>query len=561
MTSAARRSPPGASRVRWFRPAVAVVAWSVALRAVASATVGLMPEEAYYWNYGRHLDFGYLDHPPLIGWFIRAAEAVAGPATRAGAAGADHAAVSRWIVRLPAMACWAVTAWFAALHARTVLGRRAAWPVAALVAVLPYFFVSGTVATPDAPLMASWSAAVYFLGRALVGGRRLAWWGAGVALGVGMLSKYTAALLIPATAAAMLTVPAWRVWFRRPEPWAALLLALAMFSPVIVWNAGNQWVSFAFQTSGRRDPAAGFGLHWMPLHVAALLTPWALVVAAVFVAGRFGGGRFGGIESIRRVRRSGPIRSGPRRHRAGRIARGRTLALCLTGVPLATFAVHALADDPKMHWSGPAWLAALPYAMVALRAGRRGTPPQGLGSMARWWNRTAVGLVALFTAAVIYASGGAPRAWYPGFWLMPMPWPDLAAAVEKVAARVTAETGRRPLLVGMDTNALASALAFHAPRGGGDRTVAGAGLFLRKDLMYSRWHPPRAQASRDLVLVSWDARTLERWPVPFSAARLHPVETLTINWRGAPFYKVHVRVLHGYRPVARRTEAVRNPGE
>jgi dolichol-phosphate mannosyltransferase len=31
----------------------------------------LLPEEAYYWNYSRHLDIGYLDHPPMVAWLIR----------------------------------------------------------------------------------------------------------------------------------------------------------------------------------------------------------------------------------------------------------------------------------------------------------------------------------------------------------------------------------------------------------------------------------------------------------------------------------------------------------
>src|SRR3954466_7411937 len=30
----------------------------------------LFPEEAYYWNYAKHLDIGYLDHPPMVAWLI-----------------------------------------------------------------------------------------------------------------------------------------------------------------------------------------------------------------------------------------------------------------------------------------------------------------------------------------------------------------------------------------------------------------------------------------------------------------------------------------------------------
>jgi len=54
----------------WREVAVAVVVFASALRLIYGAQVELMPEETYYWNYSRHLDIGYLDHPPMVGWLI-----------------------------------------------------------------------------------------------------------------------------------------------------------------------------------------------------------------------------------------------------------------------------------------------------------------------------------------------------------------------------------------------------------------------------------------------------------------------------------------------------------
>jgi hypothetical protein len=43
-------------------------------------------------------------------------------------------------------------------------------------------------------------------------------------------------------------VPEWRRrWLRSPYPWLAVLLALAISSPVLIWNAGHDWASFRFQ--------------------------------------------------------------------------------------------------------------------------------------------------------------------------------------------------------------------------------------------------------------------------------------------------------------------------
>jgi len=68
-----------------------------------------------------------------------------------------------------------------------------------LVAILPIFFGFGLVMTPDAPLTACWAGALYFLYCALIHEQRHAWIGAGICLGLGMLSKYTIALLGPTT--------------------------------------------------------------------------------------------------------------------------------------------------------------------------------------------------------------------------------------------------------------------------------------------------------------------------------------------------------------------------
>ena len=44
----------------------------LAARALMAALVPLTADEAYYWLWSKHLDLGYLDHPPVIAWLIRA---------------------------------------------------------------------------------------------------------------------------------------------------------------------------------------------------------------------------------------------------------------------------------------------------------------------------------------------------------------------------------------------------------------------------------------------------------------------------------------------------------
>src|ERR1700676_784548 len=79
--------------------AVGIIAYAFVLRLVYLGSVELLPEEAYYWNYSRHLDIGYLDHPPMGAWLIRLGPAAFGQ--------------SQFGVRVGAMCCGVVTSVFA----------------------------------------------------------------------------------------------------------------------------------------------------------------------------------------------------------------------------------------------------------------------------------------------------------------------------------------------------------------------------------------------------------------------------------------------------------------
>ncbi len=70
----------------------------------------------------------------------------------------------------------------------------------------------------------------------------------------------------------LLTDRTHRRWLARPEPYLAAAAALAVFSPVLLWNATHGWASFAFQG----DRAAGIGFH--PLAPVTTLAGEALFV-------------------------------------------------------------------------------------------------------------------------------------------------------------------------------------------------------------------------------------------------------------------------------------------
>jgi 4-amino-4-deoxy-L-arabinose transferase-like glycosyltransferase len=86
------------------------------------------------------------------------------------------------------------------------------------------------------------------------------WWLlAGLFAGLSLLSKFTAIMFAPAVAAFLL-VPDWRWrWLRSPYPWLAVLIAVAVFSPVLIWNAQHDWASFRFQLV---RATTNYGISW-----------------------------------------------------------------------------------------------------------------------------------------------------------------------------------------------------------------------------------------------------------------------------------------------------------
>jgi 4-amino-4-deoxy-L-arabinose transferase-like glycosyltransferase len=128
----------------------------------------------------------------------------------------------------------------------------------------PVFAIGMVAATPDAPLSALWTLFTWQLHRALTDDRPGAWPRLGrplllgAVLGLAFLAKYTGACLV-ITAAMMVAGKEGRVWLRRPGFWLGAAVALALASPVFVWNASHGWAGVLHRLVWTQE-GAGFGL-------------------------------------------------------------------------------------------------------------------------------------------------------------------------------------------------------------------------------------------------------------------------------------------------------------
>lgn len=197
--------------------------------------VGIHPDEAYYWVWSERLQWGYLDHPPMVAWAIRLFTSIFG----------DSGAV----IRMPSVSAWWIAMLVVYLIARDYYRAHSSAGVLAVLvfASAPIFQIGFHTVTPDAPLLLFTALAYYFVYRAVVYKHPYLWLAAGIATGLALLSKYTAVLLPLAIFLALIFNDDGRQKLKTLWPWVAMAMAIIIFLPVVVWNYNHDWISFRFQ--------------------------------------------------------------------------------------------------------------------------------------------------------------------------------------------------------------------------------------------------------------------------------------------------------------------------
>ena len=237
--------PDRAARRLLLNAAFLIVAMT-ALRIVWAHLIELRTDEAYYWTWSKEDVLSYLDHPPMVAWFIRIGTTIFGD-TNFGVRFAGIAAMLCMQLLLADIVRRVTHDWRAVVFALL-------FPEAAL-----YYGLLMAKVAPDTALIPFAVATIWSMVRLAESGDQRWWLAAGVFGGLSLLSKFTGVLLVPAVLAFML-VPDWRLrHLRSPYPWLAALIAVALFSPVLIWNYQHDWATFRFQ-SVRATTSYGFSL-------------------------------------------------------------------------------------------------------------------------------------------------------------------------------------------------------------------------------------------------------------------------------------------------------------
>lgn len=206
----------------------------------------LYTDEAYYWLWSKHLNIGYLDHPPVTAFVIWIATLVG-----------DYG----WSIKFAALSCYSIAAYFVFLLAKKAYTKDIGIIAALIFSLSPAVTAGMSIMTPDAPLVLFWTMSLYYAYKVLFERSKASDFAIlGILIGLAMASKYTAALLV-IFIVLYVAVKKWRMLLDK-KSWLVPLLSFAVFAPVIWWNYANNWIGFEFQLSRailKLNPLQGFG--------------------------------------------------------------------------------------------------------------------------------------------------------------------------------------------------------------------------------------------------------------------------------------------------------------
>jgi hypothetical protein len=233
MTSGSIPLPGGPVRAapEVARSAMSIVLALAAVKLLAhmafSSRYGIFRDELYFLACAEHLDWGYVDQPPLIAaiaWVARHAfgESLLGLRFLPALAGAGKVVL-------------------AGLLARSFGGGRFAQGLAALaVVVAPIYLGIDHMLTMNAFEPLFWMGGALLVARWIRTGEDRLWLWFGLLMGLGLLNKQTTLTFGFAIVAGLVLTPA-RKTFARPGIWTGGAIAILVALPNIVWMARHHF--------------------------------------------------------------------------------------------------------------------------------------------------------------------------------------------------------------------------------------------------------------------------------------------------------------------------------
>jgi hypothetical protein len=353
---------------------------SVAVRAFIAGYIELGNDEVYYWTYAKFPDLSHFDHPPMVGWVIQLFTL-------------NLHFNNEFFIRLASVVFGTVNTFLIFLIGKTLKDSLTGLYAAFLFTASFYcFIISGTFIMPDTPQILFWLLSLWFLlkslpDRTLSTTSRLFLLASGFTIGLALLSKYHSVFLI---AGAFLYILFFnRSWFRAKEPYIAFFIAILLFTPVIIWNWQNQFISFTFHETRVNTFLSGIRWDYLITEIlgqAFYNNPVNFIIIIIAFIGLIRGRKF--------------------------LDKEKLWIILFMSIPLElVFLSFSFFNSTFPHWTGPAYLGFILIAATFLRERRS---ERSLSLLIPWPIRVALFLTVLIVAV---GMGQIKSGWIKFDWL------------------------------------------------------------------------------------------------------------------------------------------------
>jgi dolichyl-phosphate-mannose-protein mannosyltransferase len=234
--------PPGPSHPRLL---LAFALAKIALHLAAVTHYGYFRDELYYLASTEHLDWGYVEHPPLSIALLAMFRFMFGDSLLA-------------LRALPALA-GAATVVLTGMITRRLGGGWFAQGLACLAALFaPVFLGTNHVYSMNSFDLLLWTLAVWLLLVILREATTTRWVWLGVVLGLGLLNKISVLWLGLGLGVGLLLTPQRRL-LQTGGPYLAAAVAGAMFVPHLLWQVANGWPTLEFMRNATAEKMVAVG--------------------------------------------------------------------------------------------------------------------------------------------------------------------------------------------------------------------------------------------------------------------------------------------------------------
>ena len=355
------------------RAIIVLLVCSFLLRAFIAGFIELGNDEVYYWTYAKFPDWSHFDHPPMVGWVIQFFTI-------------NLHLNHEFFIRLGAVIFGTLNTGLIFLIGRRIKDSLTGFYAALLFTASIYcFIIAGIFIMPDTPQVLFWLLSLWLLldclpDKELTKESRIKLLLAGVTVGLALLSKYHSAFLVLGVFIYIILYN--RKWLKAKETYIAFLVAIILFTPVLLWNYHNSFISFTFHEG--RVGYSGMKIRWdyLGTELAGQFfysNPVNFIIVLLSLVAVIRGKRFLDRSSLR--------------------------FLLVMSLPLALiFIGFSFYSRTLPHWTGPAYLGLILVAAAWL-SGTKGNQPSPV--LIPWPLRIALGFqLVLLTAGSLQINYG-----------------------------------------------------------------------------------------------------------------------------------------------------------